>query len=107
MEGHLELPVTFFGHTHLQGTFRLAPRESRANVRRRLCRSRRDSTTWSTPAAWANPATVIRGLRMFFIPLKIRPSNTGVSLTTSTPQQPRSGAAGLPEVLARRLYDGK
>ena len=25
MEGHLELPATFFGHTHLQGGFRLAP----------------------------------------------------------------------------------
>jgi diadenosine tetraphosphatase ApaH/serine/threonine PP2A family protein phosphatase len=106
MEGHLELPVTFFGHTHLQGAFRLAP----AGVAR---------------IRPPQPLRMEQGYQYLINPGSVGQPRDGdpraayvlYSIEDQTVEFRRVAydidgaaakirAAGLPEVLARRLYDG-
>jgi diadenosine tetraphosphatase ApaH/serine/threonine PP2A family protein phosphatase len=106
MEGHLELPATFFGHTHLQGGFRLAP----AGVAR---------------IRPTQPLQMEPGYQYLINPGSVGQPRDGdsraayvlYSIEDQTVEYRRVAydidgaaakirAAGLPEVLARRLYDG-
>ncbi|MEO5924554.1 MAG: metallophosphoesterase family protein [Bryobacteraceae bacterium] len=106
MEGHLELPATFFGHTHLQGGFRLAP----AGVAR---------------IRPTQPLKMEQGYNYLINPGSVGQPRDGdpraayviYSIEDQTVEYRRVAydidgaaakirAAGLPEVLAKRLYDG-
>ncbi len=107
MEGHLELPVTFFGHTHLQGTFRLAPQG--------IARQRPPQALQIEPGYnyLVNPGSVGQPRdsdpRAAYVLYSIEDQTVEyrrVAYDIDTAAA-KIRAAGLPEVLARRLYDGK
>jgi diadenosine tetraphosphatase ApaH/serine/threonine PP2A family protein phosphatase len=106
MEGYLELPATFFGHTHLQGGFRLAP----AGVAR---------------VHPSQPLKMEPGYEYLINPGAVGQPRDGdpraayvlYSIEEQTVEYRRVAynidgaaakirAAGLPEILAARLYDG-
>jgi diadenosine tetraphosphatase ApaH/serine/threonine PP2A family protein phosphatase len=106
MEGRLELPATFFGHTHVQGGFRLASEG--------IGRIRAAQTLQIDPKYFylINPGSVGQPRDG-----DSRAAYSLYSIESQTVEYRRVAydidaaaakirAAGLPEVLAARLYDG-
>jgi len=106
MEGHLELPATFFGHTHLQGGFRLAP-DGVARVRpSQKLKMAPGYYYLINPGAVGQPrdgdpraSYVLYSIEEQTLEYRRVPYNIDGAAA-------KIRAAGLPEVLARRLYEG-
>jgi diadenosine tetraphosphatase ApaH/serine/threonine PP2A family protein phosphatase len=106
MEGHLELPVTFFGHTHLQGGFRLAPAG--------IARVRPSQKLQMEPGYFylINPGAVGQPRdgdpRASYVLYSIEDQSVEYRRVAYNIDgaAAKIRAAGLPEVLAMRLYEG-
>lgn len=106
MEGHLELPATFFGHTHLQGGFRLSP-TGIARIRPNHPLRIEDGYFYLiNPGAVGQPrdGDPRAAYALFSIEdqtVEYRRADYDIERAAG-----KIRAAGLPEVLALRLFEG-
>lgn len=106
MEGHLELPATFFGHTHVQGGFRLAP-AGIARIRRDRPLTLEDGYHYLiNPGAVGQPRD--GDPRAAYALYSIEDQTVDYRRVEYDVQSASAKirAAGLPEVLALRLFEG-
>jgi len=106
MEGHLELAVNFFGHTHVQGGFRLAP-DGIARIRSAQPLQMREGYDYLiNPGAVGQPrdGDARAAYALYSIEdqvVEYRRAEYDVARAAA-----KIRAAGLPEVLAARLFEG-
>jgi diadenosine tetraphosphatase ApaH/serine/threonine PP2A family protein phosphatase len=106
MEGHLELAATFFGHTHLQGGFRLAP-DGIARIRNtQLLQIEAKYFYLINPGSVGQPRDGDARAAYVLFSIEDRTVEYRRVAYDIDAAAAKIRAAGLPEVLAARLYEG-